>query len=625
MRKLFCAVLAALALCLPLGGTAWGANFVNIGTVTNGSSGPGWSFNSNILTVTGGSVTIYGSNNLGIPRRVVVQNSADITLGRILPNGTVTPANINLTQHPGFSAFTVNQGATVNLTLNGTNTLHGGNGSAGLTLSAATLNISGAGTLNARTNPGINSAAGIDGGTTGTININGGTIDTRGIGSGAAGIRGGNIRINGGTLEAHSTASWALQANNITLPTGRYRFRTAIVGVNTYVPPHSGFVNGNFGFVRIEVLHGISLSHSDIKNFQSRVQGYSQIPWSDGEITIYNRGTQPIAAGAFAVAISGPDAASFELRPGFPQLPIPAGGSTTFYVRPLTGLTAGTTERTYNARVTVSTLNATPQFFDIAFRVTTDEAPHIVGPTAMWRLSASATSSIDFNITGAPAPAVTATVSPSTASIGWDTAQNSLNITGALAAGSYDVTLTANNGVGIPASLTFTLTVNDTVTPYININTQPLAGKTVTQGRISATDRLSVSATVEQSANQTRTYQWFRNTANSNRNGQLISNATNANFTLPANLAAGIHYFYAVINSPGAAPVTTSVARVMVNPPTGPGGGGTTGGGGGAPPSGGGGGSNEDSGGGCNASAVHALAALLLVPLFFNLLFKRKK
>jgi len=373
MRKIFCAVLAALALCMPLGGTAWGANFVNIGTVVDNSSGSGWSFSNNILTVTG-NVTIYGSTNT---RRVIVQNSANITLGRVLPDNSITPANINLSV--AHSAFTIAHGATVNLALNGANTLSSGAGNAGITLSAATLNISGIGILDASAGPGL-AAVGIYGGSTSTITIDGGTISARGVGAGA-GIASGTIRVNGGTLIARSSGNLALQANNIILPTESYRYWTSVVSEPSLsplpphlptwpphvVPPAPDFVNNNpfVRFVRIEVPHSISLSHSGDNHFPSRVAGYSPIPWSDGEITIHNRGSQPIPSGALTVALSGTNAASFELRPGYPQLPIPAGGSATFYVRPRSNLSVGT----YNARVTVSALNATQQYFDISFMV----------------------------------------------------------------------------------------------------------------------------------------------------------------------------------------------------------------------------------------------------------------
>jgi hypothetical protein len=60
-------------------------------------------------------------------------------------------------------------------------------------------------------------------------------------------------------------------------------------------------------------------------------------------------------------------------------------------------------------------------------------------------------------------------------------------------------------------------------------------------------------------------YQWYRNTSNSNTGGTLIYGAINASFEIPAALTAGTYYYYCEINSPGAEPVTSNVATVTVN------------------------------------------------------------
>ena len=99
--------------------------------------------------------------------------------------------------------------------------------------------------------------------------------------------------------------------------------------------------------------------------------------------------------------------------------------------------------------------------------------------------------------------------------------------------------------------------------PVITIISQPAPNTTVTQGSIS--DSLSVSASVTQGA--TLTYQWYRNTTDSNTGGAIESGATNSSFAIPTNLlnAGSPYYFYCVVSTPGAASVSSNVATVTVN------------------------------------------------------------
>ena len=57
---------------------------------------------------------------------------------------------------------------------------------------------------------------------------------------------------------------------------------------------------------------------------------------------------------------------------------------------------------------------------------------------------------------------------------------------------------------------------------------------------------LSVAVSLTQS--ETPSYQWYSNTTNDNSGGSPIPGATNSSFAIPANLPAGIHYYYCVIN-----------------------------------------------------------------------------
>ena len=99
-------------------------------------------------------------------------------------------------------------------------------------------------------------------------------------------------------------------------------------------------------------------------------------------------------------------------------------------------------------------------------------------------------------------------------------------------------------------------------TPVITITTQPVDVVAV-KGFV--TGRLTVAASVTQGA--TPSYQWYSNKEANNTGGRAISGATNASFTLSADLSGGKHYYYCEVNAPGAVPVCSNVVRVVVNDP----------------------------------------------------------
>ena len=100
-----------------------------------------------------------------------------------------------------------------------------------------------------------------------------------------------------------------------------------------------------------------------------------------------------------------------------------------------------------------------------------------------------------------------------------------------------------------------------TSTPVITINNQPQS-TTLTAGRFSGS--LSIVASMTQSG--TISFQWYRNTRNSNTNGSLISGATGSSYALPTNSTAGVYYYYCVVRATGSASVTSNIATVTVNP-----------------------------------------------------------
>lgn|GEM_PF-2732553 len=96
--------------------------------------------------------------------------------------------------------------------------------------------------------------------------------------------------------------------------------------------------------------------------------------------------------------------------------------------------------------------------------------------------------------------------------------------------------------------------------PEIIITTQPAAQTTVTVGSISGS--LRVEAEVSDSS--TPSYQWYRNTSNSNAGGTAIPEATGASYTIPTTLAAGTYYYFCEVSAVSAASVRSSVAAVVV-------------------------------------------------------------
>jgi hypothetical protein len=185
---------------------------INIGDLSATTSAPGWRFANNTLFITDPfHYTITGTTNAN---RVVVASgvTADITLSGV-------SINMNGTDNSAFDMT----GATVNLTLIGTNDLKGGGLNAALLAPGGSPNsvlvIGGSGTLNASGTGGSNGRTGIGGGgdqPCGDITINSGEINAEGYdgagigsgrGSGPINNLAGRITINGGTVNA-TTTEW---------------------------------------------------------------------------------------------------------------------------------------------------------------------------------------------------------------------------------------------------------------------------------------------------------------------------------------------------------------------------------------------------------------------------------
>ena len=176
-------------------------------TVTGGTEGTDYSYDSNVLTINKGTaLTISGTSTSSDTIVVKSAEGADITLSGV---------DIDVSATSGKCAFDIDSDSSnVTITLEDANVLKSGKFCAGLqNKNSGNLTIKGNGSLTA---VGGDSGAGIGGGNNKSgsdITISGGTVTA--TGAGGAGIGGGyngsgsNITINGGTVTATGTSGGA--------------------------------------------------------------------------------------------------------------------------------------------------------------------------------------------------------------------------------------------------------------------------------------------------------------------------------------------------------------------------------------------------------------------------------
>ena len=286
-----------------------------------------WDESTGVLTITGSSVTVSNKDkNTATTHRIYIQGTANVTLDGVnIETGSGAPIEIRDYND-----------TNVTLTLSGNNTLisqaaekaaiHKTRGQQATSSDAATLTISGSGSLTA---VGGNDAAGIGGGgyrgDTHNIIINGGTInatgngDAAGIGSSDDGstwnivINGGNITANGKPgIGANTTNPQGQQNAAITggmVVANSYKGSTPTGGLVSTDGGQTYTVHGDYtltqdltiasnGKLTVEdgaeltVAGGATLTNEGILENKGTISGNL-----DNEGTIYNKGTLPANVG----------------------------------------------------------------------------------------------------------------------------------------------------------------------------------------------------------------------------------------------------------------------------------------------------------------------------------------
>ena len=121
----------------------------------------------------------------------------------------------------------------------------------------------------------------------------------------------------------------------------------------------------------------------------------------------------------------------------------------------------------------------------------------------------------------------------------------------------YYATITLS-GSGCGNLVSNVATINVVPDPVVDV--QPLVTQSLCQNATPTVLSVTVSGGVG-----TYSYQWYRNTTNSNTGGTLIAGATNATYTPPTN-TIGTRYYYVVITQTGAGcRVVSNTAQVIIN------------------------------------------------------------
>jgi hypothetical protein len=124
---------------------------------------------------------------------------------------------------------------------------------------------------------------------------------------------------------------------------------------------------------------------------------------------------------------------------------------------------------------------------------------------------------------------------------------------------TYSATVTVSGGAGITAQ-SFNVSFTVAEIPVISITGEPIPLTNVTLGSITG----SLSVTAEVTLGRQLSYQWYKNSTNSNEGGEAIAGANSRTFPIPTDLSATTHYFFVEVRAEDAVSKRSNVAVVVV-------------------------------------------------------------
>ena len=526
-------------------------------------------------------ITIIGSSTTN-SNGIWVEAGSSRTVNLVLSDVTVDPSG------GGGCAMALLSSSTLNLTLKGTNTLTSGSGSAGIEVTSGnTLTITADSTGSLTAIGGSEGGAGIGGGNSGNIVINGGTVTASGnfyaagIGGGRDGS--GTVTINGGTVTAYGASQYGAgiggggnSANSSNIKGGTV---TINGGTVTAYGGHfgAGIGGGMCGAGTVTITGGTVTASGGMEaagiGGGGRGNVKSTISISGGNVTAYGSYADGIGNGyqygSNEVVIRGGSVNSSITTAYYDSALTTRAYLTTVTLEGVTAVTDVSCTVDTGSAISVSTDSSgklylwLPSTSSTTQILVTAETPANTFYLASGSAGSALTAFKLLKITGHPADAevcmgetvtlsVAAAASLGTLSYQWYSNTTNISSGGSIisnATGSSFTVPTSQAGTVyyycIVTSKYFSLEVSDAsncaavTVDVMGINTQP-SDVAVAQG---GTATLAIAA----SGAGTLSYQWYSNSSDSNSGGSIITNATGSSFTVPTS-AVGTRYYYCIVS-----------------------------------------------------------------------------
>jgi len=316
--------IAAVAVAAP------GTTLLDVGNLTDPSSGTGWQYSSGALTIdNGAAVSITGTLSAPLDITTPSGGTANVTVADplTLANGA------NLSVGAGVT-MTVPTGTNLDVS------------------SGADLNIDSGATL-------INNGGGITIDSTGTL-TNNGTLDNTGA------VTNNGTIINDGTFNNTGTVT-----NN-----GTFTNNGAVTGDDSFLPINVSLsVSDTYDFGSVQ-------EGADVSALQLEVTITNDGEVATGELSVGLTGQDPDSFTVDVVSAALLSISAFAFSASAVTIPsIAPGGTAAFTVTPNAGLSAGT----YTATVIVSGTDINPQAFDVSLTVTS--APPLIATSIATAIS----------------------------------------------------------------------------------------------------------------------------------------------------------------------------------------------------------------------------------------------